>query len=49
VDGQSEAAIKVESDKKAGDIPGEFTFNGGSTVGDGTVLINESNAFEVIL
>jgi hypothetical protein len=48
VEGQTEAAVKVESDKAAGDIPGKFTFSGGSFHGDGTVLINESNNFTVI-
>ncbi|HEY1833895.1 MAG TPA: right-handed parallel beta-helix repeat-containing protein [Solirubrobacteraceae bacterium] len=48
VEGQTEAAVKVESDKAAGDTPGKFTFSGGSFHGDGTVLINESNDFTVI-
>jgi nitrous oxidase accessory protein NosD len=48
VEGQTEAAVKVESDKAAGDTPGKFTFSGGSFHGDSTVLINESNDFSVI-
>jgi len=48
VEGQSESAIKVESDKKAGDIAGKFTFSKGTASGNGNVLINESNNFEVI-
>lgn len=48
IEGQAEAAIKVESDKKPGDIAGKFTFNG-TTSGDGTVLKNESEDFEVVL
>jgi hypothetical protein len=44
---QSEAAIKVTSDKKAGDIPGKFTLTR-STLSS-PVLINESNDFKVIL
>jgi hypothetical protein len=47
VNGQSEAAIKVESDKQPGDIPGKFTTTHFSHSGDGMVLINESNNFEV--
>ena len=45
--GQSEAAIKVESDKQPGDIPGRFTTTNFSHSGNGMVLINESNNFEV--
>ena len=45
---QSEAAIKVESDKKAGDIPGKFVITKTTESGDGSVLINDSNNFEVI-
>jgi hypothetical protein len=48
ISGQSEAAIKVESDKSAQDIPGKFTFINGTATGNGAVLINESNNFEVI-
>ncbi len=47
VEGQTEAAIKVESDKQPGDIPGKFTFHG-TTANDGTVLINESSTFQVV-
>jgi len=48
ISGQSEAAIKVESDKEAGDPPGKFTFANGTATGNGAVLINESNNFEVV-
>ena len=48
VNGQSEAAIKVESDKQPGDIPGKFTVSNISHTADGAVLINESSNFEVI-
>lgn len=44
---QSEAAIKVTSDKKSGDIPGKFTFTGSTLAAP--VLVNESNNFTVIL
>jgi len=47
VEGQ-ETAIKVESDKSALDIPGKFTFATGTLSGNGTILVNESNNFEVI-
>jgi len=47
IEGQAEAAIKVESDKEPADIAGKFTFANGS-IGNGTVLLNESNNFEVI-
>jgi hypothetical protein len=46
ISGQTEAAIKVTSDKAAGDIPGKFTFSNGTA--SAPVLINESNNFEVI-
>jgi nitrous oxidase accessory protein NosD len=48
ITGQSEAAIKVESDKSNLDIAGKFTFANGTATGNGAVLINESNNFEVI-
>jgi hypothetical protein len=48
IEGQAESAIKVESDKKAGDIAGKFTFANGTATGNGNVLINESNNFEVV-
>jgi len=49
VEDQTEAAIKVESDKKSGDIAGSFDFTDGTFSGDATVLDNESNNFEVVL
>ena len=48
ISGQSEAAIKVESDKKAGDIPGKFVITKSTETGNGALLINQSNNFEVI-
>jgi hypothetical protein len=48
ITGQSEAAIKVESDKAPQDIAGKFTFSNGTATGNGSVLINESNNFVVI-
>jgi hypothetical protein len=48
ISGQAEAAIKVESDKKAGDIAGKFVITKSTESGNGSVLINESNNFEVI-
>jgi hypothetical protein len=48
ITGQSEAAIKVESDKQPGDKPGRFTITNSTHTGNGALLINESNNFEVI-
>ncbi len=48
INGQSEAAIKVESDKQPGDIPGKFTVSHATHTGDGALVINESGNFEVI-
>jgi hypothetical protein len=48
VEGQTQAAIKVESDKGAGDFPGKFTFSHGTFSGNATILINESSTFEVV-
>jgi hypothetical protein len=48
INGQSEAAIKVESDKQPGDKPGKFTVSHFSHTGDATALINESSSFEVL-
>jgi hypothetical protein len=48
ISGQSEAAIKVESDKQPGDKPGKFTITNSTHTGNGALLINESNNFEVI-
>ena len=49
VNDQSETALKVESDKAAGDIPGKFSAINSTFTGDGNVLINESNTFAVTL
>jgi hypothetical protein len=48
VEGMSEAAIRVASDKAGGDKPGKFTFSKGTFASNATVLNNESNNFEVI-
>jgi parallel beta helix pectate lyase-like protein len=48
VDEMSEAAIKVESDKAAGDKPGKFTVTNSTFSGNANVLVNESSNFEVI-
>jgi hypothetical protein len=49
ITGQSEAAIKVESDKSPADTDGKFVFDSGTATGNATVLINENPAhFEVI-
>jgi len=48
VSGQSEAAIKVESDLQPGDKPGRFEFTNSSHTEVGAVLIDESPSFEVI-
>jgi hypothetical protein len=48
ISGQSEAAIKVESDKSASDKDGKFLFSKSTATGNGTVLINENpEHFEV--
>lgn len=46
ISGQSEASIKVSSDKQPTDKPGKFLFSKGTAAAP--VLINESNDFEVI-
>jgi hypothetical protein len=46
VSGQSEASIKVSSDKQPADKAGKFTFSKGTA--GAPVLINESSNFEVI-
>jgi hypothetical protein len=48
VDDMSQTAIKVESDKGAGDKPGTFNVTNSTFSGDANVLINESSNFEVI-
>jgi nitrous oxidase accessory protein NosD len=48
ISGQSEAAIKVESDKQPGDIAGKFLITKSTETANGSLLINDSNNFEVI-
>ncbi len=48
VDEMSQAAIKVESDKAAGDKPGQFTVSNSTFSGDAQVLLNESTTFQVV-
>lgn len=48
VEGQS-VAVKVESDKAAGDIAGKFVLTKSTLSGDTTSLVNESNDFEVVI
>jgi hypothetical protein len=48
IEGMSQAGVKVESDKGAKDIPGQFKFSKSTFANDGTVLINESGNFEVV-
>jgi hypothetical protein len=49
ISGQTEAAIKVTSDKEPGDIPGKFTFSGGSLTGNKAFVIDENEEkFEII-
>ncbi|HEY1450810.1 MAG TPA: hypothetical protein VGF47_07635 [Solirubrobacteraceae bacterium] len=48
VEGMSEAAVKVESDKAATDKPGKFTVTKSTFNSDASVLVNESSNFEVI-
>ncbi len=48
VEEQTEAGVKVESDKSTKDIPGSFDFTDGTFSDDATVLDNESNNFEVV-
>jgi len=49
ISGQTEAAIKVGSDRAPGDIPGTFTFSGGSLTGNKAFVINENEEnFQVI-
>jgi hypothetical protein len=48
IEGMSQAGVKVESDKGAKDIPGQFRFAKSTFANDGTVLIDESGDFEVI-
>jgi hypothetical protein len=48
IEGMSEAAIRVASDKAAGDIPGKFSLSKTTFSGNATVLNNESSTFEVV-
>jgi hypothetical protein len=48
IEGMSEAAVRVASDKAPTDIAGKFTLKKSVFVSDATVLNNESNNFEVI-
>lgn len=48
IEGMSEAAVRVASDKAPSDIAGKFTLKKSVFVSDATVLNNESNNFEVI-
>ncbi len=48
IEGMSQAAVKVESDKAPSDIPGQFKFAKSTFSGNATVLIDESSNFEVI-
>jgi hypothetical protein len=48
ISGQTESAIKVESDKLPGDIAGKFVITNSTENGNGAVLMNESNNFQVI-
>lgn len=48
ISGQSQAAIEVESDKAPGDQPGRFTITKDTATGNGAVLVDESDDFEVI-
>jgi hypothetical protein len=48
IEGMSQAAVKVESDKAPSDIPSQFKFAKSTFSGNATVLIDESSNFEVI-
>ncbi len=48
IEGQSQAGVKVESDKQPGDLPGKFVLSKSTFSGNGTVLDNESSNFEVV-
>jgi hypothetical protein len=49
ISGQAEAAIEVESDKEPSDIAGKFLITKTTATGNGSLLINESSNFEVIV
>jgi hypothetical protein len=48
ISGQSEAAFEVESDKSPSDVAGKFTITKDTASGNGSVLIDDSDNFEVI-
>lgn len=48
IEGQSQAGVKVESDKQPGDLPGKFVLTKSTFSGNATVLDNESSNFEVV-
>ena len=48
ISGQSDAAIKVESDKLAGDLAGRFVITKSTETGNGALLVNQSANFEVV-
>jgi nitrous oxidase accessory protein NosD len=49
IEGMSEAAVKVESDKQPGDHAGSFTIANSTFSGDAQVLVDESETFTVVL
>jgi nitrous oxidase accessory protein NosD len=49
IDGMSDAAVKVESDKQAGDHAGSFTLSGSTLSGDAQAVMDESATFTVVL
>jgi hypothetical protein len=48
ISGQTEAGIRVSSDKAAEDIPGKFTITKSTFASNATVLQDESSNFDVI-
>jgi hypothetical protein len=49
IEGQNDAAVKVESDHGAGDRNGRFVLGKSTLTGNGAALENESSTFEVVL
>lgn len=49
IDGMSDAAVKVESDKAPGDHPGSFTISGSTLTGNAQAVVDESTTFNVVL
>ncbi len=49
IEGMTEAAVKVESDKQPGDYPGHFTITGSSLSNNAQAVIDESSTFLVVL